>query len=80
MAGNVWEWTLDDYRPAHRPACCTPPPVDPRAPEVALKVIKGGSYLCAENYCWRYRPAARIPQAVDSSTSHLGFRCVSSGS
>jgi len=80
MAGNVWEWTLDDYRAAHGPACCTPPLVDPRAPEVALKVIKGGSYLCAENYCSRYRPAARIPQAVDTSTGHRGFRCVSSGS
>jgi formylglycine-generating enzyme required for sulfatase activity len=40
------------------------------------KVIKGGSHLCAPNYCRRYRPAARMAQAVDTSTSHLGFRCI----
>jgi formylglycine-generating enzyme len=78
MAGNVWEWTSDGYRPGHDPACCTPPSVDPKVLSVPLKVIKGGSYLCAENYCSRYRPAARIPEAADTSTGHLGFRCVSS--
>jgi formylglycine-generating enzyme len=39
-------------------------------------VMKGGSHLCAQNYCRRYRPAARMPQAIDTSTSHLGFRCI----
>lgn len=45
-------------------------------PALGRKVLKGGSHLCAANYCQRYRPAARIPQAVDSSTSHIGFRCI----
>ena len=51
---------------------------DPATPQVMIprKVIKGGSHLCAESYCQRYRPAARHPQAIDSSTSHIGFRCV----
>ena len=51
---------------------------DPAAPgpRVARKVIKGGSYLCAPNYCQRYRQAARYPQAMDTTTSHVGFRCV----
>ena len=74
MAGNVWEWTVTEYTARHteRPApCChgwsrgTP-----------RKVIKGGSYLCAPNYCLRYRPAARQPQSVDTATCHIGFRCV----
>jgi len=39
-------------------------------------VMKGGSHLCAPNYCRRYRPAARMPQAVDTATFHLGFRCI----
>ena len=45
----------------------------------AVKVIKGGSHLCAPNYCRRYRPAARHPQEVDTGTSHIGFRCVVRG-
>jgi sulfatase modifying factor 1 len=40
------------------------------------KVIKGGSYLCADSYCMRYRPAARRPQMIDTGMSHIGFRCV----
>jgi formylglycine-generating enzyme len=51
--------------------------IDPGAPApIARKVMKGGSHLCAANYCRRYRPAARMAQAVDTSTSHLGFRCI----
>ena len=68
-------------------ACCTlenprggdlEPSIDPRTPAIRIprKVMKGGSFLCAPNYCRRYRPAARMPQAVDTSTCHLGFRCV----
>jgi formylglycine-generating enzyme required for sulfatase activity len=48
---------------------------DPEA-HIPRKVLKGGSHLCADNYCHRYRPAARIPQTIESATSHIGFRCV----
>ena len=80
MAGNVWEWTSDSFvagQPA-RPACCVPGPGAPGAPgaHIPRRVIKGGSHLCAPNYCLRYRPAARQGEAVDTSTGHLGFRCV----
>jgi len=78
MIGNVWEWTSDPYEVPARQAkpCCTP---ETRAAkgEFPRMVIKGGSHLCAENYCQRYRPAARYPQTVDTSTTHMGFRCVS---
>jgi formylglycine-generating enzyme required for sulfatase activity len=75
MIGNVWEWTCDlyDARGAGgRDGCCGPS-VLARIPR---KVMKGGSFLCAPNYCRRYRPAARMAQSVDTSTCHLGFRCV----
>jgi formylglycine-generating enzyme required for sulfatase activity len=80
MAGNVWEWTDDWFAQSSRPTgggCCAPP--DPRAaPEERFprRVIKGGSHLCAPNYCLRYRPAARQGEAIDTSTGHIGFRCV----
>jgi sulfatase modifying factor 1 len=73
MAGNVWEWTTDAYTATHaaRPCCSMAPQGD-----IPLKVLKGGSHLCAPSYCLRYRPAARSPQAIDTGTSHIGLRCV----
>jgi formylglycine-generating enzyme required for sulfatase activity len=81
MAGNVWEWTADRYAvpSSERPrrSCCSDrsAPGD-EAPSSIFHVVKGGSYLCAPNYCRRYRPAARQPQSLDTSTCHVGFRCV----
>jgi formylglycine-generating enzyme required for sulfatase activity len=90
MIGNVWEWTVDWYTARHvdhHSACCGPAPspqvaeaesydpCHPRQP-IPRKVLKGGSYLCAPNYCRRYRPAARFPQPIDTTTCHVGFRCV----
>jgi formylglycine-generating enzyme required for sulfatase activity len=72
MAGNVWEWTTDWYLGSIEAS------YDRATPQfrVPRKVIKGGSFLCADSYCLRYRPAARRPQMVDTGMSHIGFRCV----
>ena len=95
MAGNVWEWTDDwwteppprrrrDRRAAPRrtrAAATLEASYDPAQPQfrIGRKVIKGGSHLCADTYCLRYRPAARRPQMIDTGMSHLGFRCVADG-
>jgi sulfatase modifying factor 1 len=91
MIGNTWEWTTDWYEARHpvdpTKACCAPRhprggrvenSFDPSQPNIRIprKVIKGGSHLCAPNYCRRYRPAARFPEPIDTSTCHVGFRCI----
>lgn len=68
MTGNVWEWTSDwlpDGRPEGDPA--------------RSRMVKGGSFLCADNFCFRYRPSARQPGPPDTGTSHVGFRTVKRG-
>ena len=72
MTGNVWEWTCDRFGEAKPAAACCGPAGD----GLERRVIKGGSHLCAPSYCLRYRPAARQGESVDTSTSHIGFRCV----
>ena len=90
MTGNVWEWTSDFFRPRHpggSSPCCVPRDPHVESPEhsydrlapgarIPRRVVKGGSYLCAPDYCFRYRPAARQGQAVETSSTHIGFRCV----
>ena len=95
MVGNVWEWTTDFWADRHQPdaskACCVSQnprggsleaSYDRAGPQLRIprRVVKGGSHLCAPNYCRRYRPAARHAQPVDTSMSHIGFRCVKRGS
>jgi formylglycine-generating enzyme required for sulfatase activity len=91
MAGNAWEWTDDWWTQKHtedvdKPCCIPHNPrggkidgsFDPSQPQFRIprKVVKGGSHLCAPNYCLRYRPAARRPQMIDTGTTHIGFRCI----
>jgi formylglycine-generating enzyme len=91
MAGNVWEWTSDFFTPQHpeevEHPCCAPRNPRVTSPDASYqagspgehiprRVTKGGSHLCAPNYCLRYRPAARQGQTIDTTTSHIGFRCV----
>src|SRR4051794_9595991 len=73
MTGNVWEWSCAPFTASHSETPCCGPPADEDIPR---RIIKGGSHLCAPNYCLRFRPAARQGEAVDTSTSHIGFRCV----
>ena len=85
MIGNVWEWTTSWYTSSHATSpCCAgdlrAASVDPSdSARIPRRVMKGGSHLCAPNYCRRYRPAARMAQAIDTSTNHLGFRCLVRG-
>jgi sulfatase modifying factor 1 len=75
MTGNVWEWTRDTFHAsASAHACCAPERTAEQ--RFARRVIKGGSHLCAPNYCLRYRPAARQGESTDTTTCHIGFRCV----
>ena len=91
MAGNVWEWTSDFFRSRHPAeavkACCVPRnprvesaeqsyAVDQPSTNIPRKVLKGGSHLCAPNYCLRNRPAARQGEAIETSACHIGFRCI----
>jgi formylglycine-generating enzyme required for sulfatase activity len=92
ITGNVWEWTSDWFTPRHAAEldkpCCVPRNPRVESPDASAgegetiprKVIKGGSHLCAPSYCLRYRPAARQAEAIDTSTSHIGFRCIVRGS
>ncbi len=74
MIGNVWEWTASRFAAVEPAACACVPDLAADA-SAALVALKGGSFLCAAEYCARYRPAARIGLTVDSTAAHVGFRC-----
>lgn len=80
MIGNVWEWTADPYYPDRTMIDrkgSKSKGFDPAQPGITVGVLKGGSYLCSDNFCRRYRPSARQSQDLTFSASHIGFRTVS---
>jgi sulfatase modifying factor 1 len=81
MCGNVWEWTHERFAVRREgTSCCAPASAAlPAGEQIPRNTIKGGSHLCAPSYCLRFRPAARQGEAIDTSTGHLGFRCVVRG-
>lgn len=86
MTGNVWEWTESWYSAGTAGSCCAPRAAtlegsyNPQEPvKIPRKVVKGGSHLCTPQYCYRYRPAARQPQTIETATSHMGFRVIKRG-
>ena len=84
MSGNAWEWCADWYHPKYYQFSAARNPkgplasVDPGEPGVPKRVRRGGSFLCAENYCMRYLPGARDKSEPTSAANHIGFRCVRS--
>ncbi|MEC8409281.1 MAG: SUMF1/EgtB/PvdO family nonheme iron enzyme, partial [Pseudomonadota bacterium] len=84
ITGNVWEWVSDWYHPDAYALLGNRNPkgvkreesLDPAEPGLPKRSIRGGSFLCSENYCQGFRVSARMPADPDSATNHTGFRCV----